>query len=93
MNAMPSTLYNEFPQFDGVPSSTLCRLILEARLSPTDVQIAASRLVWGMDYSDIAAAVGRDRSGVSARLRDVIVPRIERIMFPSDKEGLKRGAG
>lgn len=82
---MSSTLYREFPQFDGVNSSTMCRLILEARLSPTDVQIAASRLVWGMDYPDIAAALGRDRSGVSERLREVIVPRIEMVMFPSDK--------
>ena len=82
---MSSTLYREFPQLDGVTSSTMCRLILEARLSPTDVQIAASRLVWGMDYPDIAAALGRDRSGVSERLREVIVPRIEMVMFPSDK--------
>ena len=82
---MSSTLYREFPQFDGVNSSTMCRLILEARMSPTDVQIAASRLVWGMDYPDIAAALGRDRSGVSERLREVIVPRIEMVMFPSDK--------
>ena len=82
---MSSTLYREFPQFDGVNSSTMCRLILEARLSPTDMQIAASRLVWGMDYPDIAAAIGRDRSGVSERLREVIVPRIEMVMFPSDK--------
>ena len=82
---MSSTLYREFPQFDGVNSSTMCRLILEARLSPTDVQIAASRLVWGIDYPDIAAALGRDRSGVSERLREVIVPRIEMVMFPSDK--------
>ena len=82
---MSSTLYREFPQFDGVNSSTMCRLILEARLSPTDVQIAASRLVWGMDYPDSAAALGRDRSGVSERLREIIVPRIEMVMFPSDK--------
>lgn len=82
---MSSTLYREFPQFDGVNSSTMCRLILEARLSPTDVQIAASRLVWGMEYPDIAAAIGRDRSGVSERLREIIVPRIEMVMFPSDK--------
>lgn len=55
----------------------MSRMIIEARLSPTDVQIAASRLVWGMDYADIGAAVGRDRSGIAKRLRDVIVPRIE----------------
>ena len=87
---MSSTLYREFPQFDGVNSSTMCRLILEARLSPTDVQIAASRLVWGMDYPDIAAAIGRDRSGVSERLREVIVPRIEMVMFPSDNGDPRR---
>ena len=87
---MSSTLYREFPQFDGVNSSTMCRLILEARLSPTDVQIAASRLVWGMDYPDIAAAIWRYRSGVSERLREIIVPRIEMVMFPSDKGDLMR---
>lgn len=63
----------------------MSRLIIEARLAPSDVQIAASRLVWGMDYADIGAAVGRDRSGVSKRLRDVIVPRIELIMRDEDK--------
>ena len=89
---MSSTLYREFPQFDGVNSSTMCRLILEARLSPTDVQIAASRLVWGMDYPDIAAALGRDRSGVSERLREIIVPRIEMVMFPSDRGDFMRAA-
>ena len=89
---MSSTLYREFPQFDGVNASTMCRLILEARLSPTDVQIAASRLVWGMEYPDIAAAIGRDRSGVSDRLREIIVPRIEMVMYPSDRGDLMRAA-
>lgn len=63
----------------------MSRLIIEARLSPEDIQIAASRLVWGMDYADIGAAVGRDRSGVSRRLRDVIVPRLELIMRDEDR--------
>lgn len=85
---MSSTLYKGFPQFDGISSSTMCRLILEARLSPSDVQIAASRLVWGMDYPDIAAMSGRDRSGVAERLRGTIVPRIELVMYPADKDGL-----
>ncbi len=48
--------YDEYPQFDGVTSSVMSRLIIEARLAPSDVHIAASRLVWGMDYADIAAA-------------------------------------
>lgn len=79
------TLYEEYPQFDGVSSSCMSRLIIEARLSPVDVQIAASRLVWGMDYADIGAAVGMDRSGISKRLRDKIVPRIELVMQDCDR--------
>lgn len=78
-------LYDEYPQFDGVSASCMSRLILEARLSPTDVQIAASRLVWGMEYADIGAAVGMDRSGVSRRLRDKIVPRIALVMQECDR--------
>lgn len=77
--------YDEYPQFDGITSSVMSRLIIEARLSPTDVQIAASRLVWSMDYADIGAAVGMDRSAVSKRLRGQIVPRIELVMQAVDK--------
>lgn len=79
------TCYEEYPQFDGISSSCMSRLIIEARLSPIDVQIAASRLVWSMDYADIGAAVGMDRSGVSKRLREKIVPRIELIMHDYDR--------
>ncbi len=77
--------YDEYPQFDGLSSSEMSRLIIEARLSRTDVQIAASRLVWGMEYADIGAAVGMDRSAVSKRLHGQIVPRIEKIMERIDK--------
>ncbi len=76
-------MYDEYPQFDGLPSSEMSRLIIEARLSRTDVQIAASRLVWGMEYADIGAVVGMDRSAVSKRLRGQIVPRIE-LVTPYD---------
>lgn len=79
------TLYDEYPQFDGISASVMSRLILEARLAPADIQIAASRLVWGMDYADIGAAVGMDRSAVSKRLRGQIVPRIELVMRDYDK--------
>lgn len=41
--------YDEYPQFDGLSSSEMLHLIIEARLSRTDIQIAASRLVWGME--------------------------------------------
>lgn len=74
-----ASVYTEFPALDGVPAYMMARLILEARLSPRDVQIAASRLIWSMDYADIGAAVGMDRSAVSERLRASIVPRMMRV--------------
>lgn len=77
VESMPTTLYGEFPQFDGLTGGELARAILEARLSPTDVQISTSRLIWGMEYADIGAAVGMDRSAVAKRLRGQIVPRLE----------------
>ena len=33
--------YDEYPQFDGLSSSEMLHLIIEARLSRTDIQIAA----------------------------------------------------
>ena len=72
--------YDEYPQFDGLSSSEILHLIIEARLSRTDIQIAASRLVWGMEYADIGATVGMDRSAVSKRLCGQIVPRIELVI-------------
>lgn len=55
-----ANVYREFPALDGVPAYMMARLILEARLSPKDVQIAASRLIWAMDYADIGAAVAEN---------------------------------
>ena len=74
-----ASVYTEFPALGGVPAYMMARLIIEARLSPRDVQIAASRLIWSMDYADIGAAVGMDRSAVSERLRASIVPRMMRV--------------
>ena len=74
-----ASVYREFPALDGVPAYMMARLILEARLSPKDVQIAASRLIWSMGYADIGAAVGMDRSAVSERLRTAIAPRMMRV--------------
>ena len=71
-----SGVYREYSELGGVPAYMIARLILEARLSPRDVQIAASRLIWSMDYTDIGAAVGMDRSSVSERLKTSIVPRM-----------------
>lgn len=76
---MPTNVYREFPELDGVPACMMARLIVEARLSPKDVQIASCRLIWGMDYPDIGAAVGMDRSAAAERLKRQIVPRMMQV--------------
>lgn len=72
VESMPTTLYGEFPQFDGLTGGELARAILEARLSPTDVQISTSRLIWGMEYADIGAAVGMDMMARAAEVKAMI---------------------
>ena len=74
-----ASVYTEFPDLQAVPAFMMARLIIESRLSPRDVQIAASRLMWSLDYADIALSVGMDRSAVSERLRTSIVPRMMKI--------------
>lgn len=76
---MPTNVYREFPTLKDVPGYMMARLILEARLSPKDVQIATARLMWGMEYQDIGAAVGMHRNAVSERMREVIAPRLSEI--------------
>lgn len=73
---MPTSVYRELPELDGIPAYMLSRLILEARLAPKDVQIASCRLIWSMDYADIGAAVGMDRNAVAERLKKRIIPRM-----------------
>ena len=52
-------------------------LIDTACLSKPDAAIARMRLIERMDYADIAPYVRMDRTGVSKRLRKIIVPQIE----------------
>lgn len=66
--------YDEFPQFAGYGTKEMICIIEEARLSQTDREIARGRLVDRRDYADIAAQLNRDRSGVSKRLRRIIIP-------------------
>ena len=51
-------------------------MILRARLSPDDAQIAIGRLVWRMCWVDIADAVHMDRTTAMRRLRKIIIPRL-----------------
>lgn len=72
--------YNEYPQFRRMTPNRKSELIALAGLSRTDDTIARMRLIDGVDYIDIGCEVGMDRTGVSKRLRNIIVPRIEIFM-------------
>ena len=51
-------------------------MILRARLSPDDAQIAIGRLVWRMCWVDIASAVHMDRTTAMRRMKNIIIPRL-----------------
>lgn len=69
--------YSEYPQLTRMPAHRRAELIALAGLSRADETIAHMRLIDGIDYADIGAAVNMDRTGVSKRLRNIIVPQIE----------------
>jgi hypothetical protein len=48
------------------------RRIADARLGRTNEIIARRRLIDRMDYVDIGAEVGYDRTTVSRRMRDIV---------------------
>ena len=72
--------YNEFPQFARMSPQQKGDLIAISCLSKPDAAIAQMRLIDGMDYIEIAPYVNMDRTGVSKRLRKIIVPKIELFM-------------
>ena len=69
--------YNEFPRLARMRREQKSDLIAGACLSKQDAAIARMRLIDGMDYADIGAEVGMDRTGASKRLRNTIVPKLE----------------
>lgn len=68
-----------FPRLADLDAVELHRLLKRSTLSKEDRQIAASCLIWDMDYVEIGAAVHMDRTTVSRRMRRVIAPQLERL--------------
>lgn len=68
-----------FPRLADLDAEELHRLLKRSTLSKEDRQIAASCLIWDMDYMEIGAAVHMDRTTVSRRMRRVIAPQLERL--------------
>lgn len=60
-------------------------LLKRSTLSREDRQIAISCLIWDMDYIDIGAAVHMDRTTVSRRMRTIIVPQLEKLLYKTQQ--------
>jgi hypothetical protein len=67
----------------------LRKLLKQSRLPRDDRQIAISSLCFGAKDADIAVTVHLDRSTVSWRLRNIIVPQLVEMM---ENEKIKAGA-
>lgn len=65
-----------FPVLKTLDLQTRMALIAKAHLCSIDEHIAVCKLVYDMDYADIAADVKMARTSVSYRMRRVIRPKL-----------------
>lgn len=69
-----------FPQFDGLTAAEFARLLRRSKLSGEEKTIAAQCIVWHMTYIDAGAKVNMDRRTVSRKMKNIILPELERMM-------------
>lgn len=79
----------QFPQFENLTAAEFARLLNLSKLSREEKEIAAQKIAWRMDYIDIGEKIGMDRRTVSRKMKDVIIPELERMMH---RENIKAGA-
>ena len=75
----------KYPQFDDWSAEELAGLLRICKLSAEDRQIASQCIVWHMDMIDVGAAHHMSRSTVSRRMRDLILPELERMASRADR--------
>ena len=69
-----------FPQFDGLTAAEFARLLNLSKLSREEKEIATQCIVWRMDYIEVGAAVNMDRRTVARKMKNIILPELERMM-------------
>lgn len=79
----------QFPQFENMTATEFARLLNLSKLSRDEKEIAAQKIIWQMDYIDIGERVGMDRRTVSRKMKDIILPEMERMMH---RERIEAGA-
>lgn len=79
----------QFPQFENLTAAEFARLLNLSKLSREEKEIAAQKIVWKMDYIEIGENIGMDRRTVSRKMKDIILPELERMMH---RENIEAGA-
>lgn len=79
----------QFPQFEDLTAAEFARLLNLSKLSRDEKEIAAQKIIWKMDYVEIGENIGMDRRTVSRKMKDIILPELERMMH---KENIVAGA-
>ncbi len=70
----------QYPQFDNWTAEEFAGLLRIAKLSDEDKEIATQCIAWRMALIDVGIAHNMDRSTVSRRLDNVILPELKRMM-------------
>lgn len=73
---MGAHIANEFPELSALTADEITAALSASRLSATDREIAAQRLIWRMPYIDIAVHHHYDRTTVAKRMRRIIIPAL-----------------
>lgn len=79
----------QFPQFENLTAAEFARLLNLSKLSREEKEIAAQKIVWKMDYIEIGEKIRMDRRTVSRKMKDIILPELERMMH---RENIEAGA-
>ena len=79
----------QFPQFENLTAAEFARLLNLSKLSRDEKEIAAQKIIWKMDYIEIGENIGIDRRTVSRKMKDFILPELERMMH---RERIEAGA-
>lgn len=69
-----------FPRFDGLTAAEFARLLNLSKLSRDEKEIAAQCIAWHMSYIEAADAVHMDRRTVARKMKNIILPELERMM-------------
>ena len=76
-----------FAQFDGLTAAEFAQLLSLSKLSGEEKEIATQCVVWHMTYIDAGAAVNMDRRTVARKMKNIILPELERMMRKEMKAG------